>query len=53
KRHLSTEAISQSDSKLFTLAKSKELSKDVRNKTVDLHRAKMGYKTIAKQQLMR
>ncbi len=47
KRHLSTEAINQSDSKLST--KTKELSKDVRDKIVDLHKAGMGYKTIAKQ----
>ncbi|KAK3552873.1 hypothetical protein QTP86_024776 [Hemibagrus guttatus] len=33
------------DSKLST----KELSKDVRDKIVDLHKAGMGYKTIAKQ----
>ncbi len=49
KRHLSTEAINQSDSKLSTMAKTKELSKDVRDKIVDLHKAVMGYKTIAKQ----
>ena len=49
KRHLSTEAINQSDSKLSTMAKTKELSKDVRDKIVDLHKAGMGYKTIAKQ----
>ena len=49
KRHLSTEAINQSDSKLSTIAKTKELSKDVRDKIVDLHMAGMGYKTIAKQ----
>ena len=49
KRHLSTEAINQSDSKLCTMAKTKELSKDVRDKVVDLHKAGMGYKTIAKQ----
>ncbi|KAK6319406.1 hypothetical protein J4Q44_G00106170 [Coregonus suidteri] len=49
KRHLSTEAINQSDSKLSTIAKTKELSKDVRDKIVDLHKAGMGYKTIAKQ----
>ncbi len=48
-RRLSTEAINQSDSKLFTMAKTKELSKDVRDKIVDLHKAGMGYKTIAKQ----
>ncbi|MBN3304033.1 NETO1 protein, partial [Amia calva] len=37
------------DSKLSTMAKTKELSKDVRDKIVDLHKAGMGYKTIAKQ----
>ncbi len=47
KRHLSTEAINQSGSKHSTMAKTKELSKDVRNKIVD--KAGMGYKTIAKQ----
>ena len=31
------------------MAKTKELSKDVRNKIVDLHKAELGYKTIAKQ----
>ncbi len=36
----------QSDSKLSTMAKTKELSKDVRDKIVDLHKAGMGYKTI-------
>ncbi len=49
KRHPSTEAINQSDSKLSTMAKTTELSEDVRDKTVDLHTAGMGYKTIAKQ----
>ncbi|KAK3525533.1 hypothetical protein QTP86_034407, partial [Hemibagrus guttatus] len=39
----------QSDSKLSTMAKTKELSKDVRDEIVDLHKAGMGYKTIAKQ----
>ncbi len=48
KRHLSTKAINQSDSKLSTMAKSKELYKDVRDKIV-IHKAGMGYKTIAKQ----
>ncbi|KAK3555084.1 hypothetical protein QTP86_007967, partial [Hemibagrus guttatus] len=47
--HLSTEAINQSDSKLSTTAKTKELSKDVRDKIVDVHKARMGSKTIAKQ----
>ncbi len=49
KRHRSTEAINQSDSKHSTMAKTKELFKDVRDKIVDLHKAGMGYKTIAKQ----
>ncbi|KAL0157174.1 hypothetical protein M9458_048420, partial [Cirrhinus mrigala] len=31
------------------MAKTKELSKDVRDKIVDLHKAEMGYKIIAKQ----
>ncbi len=31
------------------MGKTKELSKDVRDKIVDLHKAGMGYKTIAKQ----
>ncbi len=31
------------------MAKTKELSKDVRDKIVDLHKAGMGYKTIPKQ----
>ncbi len=31
------------------MAKTKELSKDVRDKIVDLHEAGMGYKIIAKQ----
>ncbi len=48
KRHLSTEAINQSI-KLSTMAKTKELSKDIRDKVVDLHKAGMIYKTIAKQ----
>ncbi len=30
------------------MAKTKELSKNVRDKIVDLHKAGMGYKTIAK-----
>ncbi len=31
------------------MAKTKELSKDVRDKIVELHKVGMGYKTIAKQ----
>ncbi len=34
--------LNQSDSKLSTMAKTKELSKDVRDKIVDLHKAGMG-----------
>ncbi len=48
KDNLSTEAINQSDSKLSTMTKTKELSKDVRDKIVGIHKAGMGYKTIAK-----
>ncbi|KAK3541172.1 hypothetical protein QTP86_016236, partial [Hemibagrus guttatus] len=44
-----TEAINQLDFKLSTMAKTKELSKDDRDKIVDLHKAGMGNKTIAKQ----
>ncbi len=36
-------------SKLSNMAKTKELSKDVRDKIVDLHKAGIGYKTITKQ----
>ncbi len=36
-------------SKLSNIAKTKELSKDVRDKIVDLHKAGIGYKTITKQ----
>ncbi len=46
---MSTEAINQSDSKLSTMTKTTELSKDVRDEIVDLHKAGTGYKTIAKQ----
>ncbi len=42
-------AINRSDSKLSTMTKTKELSKEVRDKIVDLHKGGMGYKTIAKQ----
>ncbi len=49
KRHLSREAINQSDSKLSTMAKTKELSKNVRDKIVDLHKAGMCNKTITTQ----
>ncbi|KAK3507975.1 hypothetical protein QTP70_007946 [Hemibagrus guttatus] len=46
---LSTEAIDQSDSKLSIMAKTKQLSKDVMDKTVDLHKAGVSYETIGKQ----
>ncbi|KAI4877803.1 hypothetical protein NFI96_032734, partial [Prochilodus magdalenae] len=36
----------QSHSNLSTMAKTKELSKDTRDKTVDLHKAGMGYRTV-------
>ncbi|KAL0158951.1 hypothetical protein M9458_047027, partial [Cirrhinus mrigala] len=41
--------INQSNSKLSAMAKTKELSKDVRDEIVDLHKAGTSYKTIAKQ----
>ena len=31
------------------MSKTKELSKDIRDKIVDLHKAEMGYKKISKQ----
>ena len=31
------------------MGKTKELSKDIRDKIVDLHKARMGYKKISKQ----
>ncbi|KAL0148559.1 hypothetical protein M9458_056106, partial [Cirrhinus mrigala] len=43
------QSINQSDSKLSTIAKTKELSENIRDKIVDLHKAGMGYKTITKQ----
>ncbi len=49
KDNLSTEAINPSYSKLSTMAKTKELSNDIRDKIVDLHKAGVDYKTIAKQ----
>ncbi len=48
-KSIKAEAINQSDSKLSTMTKTKELSKDVRDKIVDLNHAGMGYKTLAKQ----
>ena len=43
KRKTPVHRSNQSDSKLSTMAKTKELSKDVRDKIVDLHKAGMGY----------
>ena len=39
----------QSHSNISTMGKTKELSKDIRDKIVDLHMAGMGYKKISKQ----
>ena len=39
----------QSHSNVSTIGKTKELSKDIRDKIVDLHKAGMGYKKISKQ----
>ena len=50
-RHLSTEAINQLDFKLSTMANTKELSKNVRNNIVDIHKAGMGYKTNSEKLL--
>ncbi len=50
---MSTEAINQSYYKLSTMTKTTELSKDVRDEIVDLHKAGTGYKTIAKQMVRR
>ncbi|KAI4882863.1 hypothetical protein NFI96_026107, partial [Prochilodus magdalenae] len=44
-QHLSTDSINQSDSNLSNMGKTKELSKDVRDKIIDLHKAGLGYKT--------
>ncbi|XP_010781838.1 nucleoporin NUP188 homolog, partial [Notothenia coriiceps] len=41
--------INQSDSNLSTMGQTKELSKDLRDQTVDLHKAGTGYKTIREQ----
>ncbi|KAI4899533.1 hypothetical protein NFI96_030798, partial [Prochilodus magdalenae] len=48
KRHLSTDSINQSTSNLSNMGKTKELSKDVRDKTIDLHEAGMCYRTFSK-----
>ncbi len=41
--------LNQSDSNLSTMGKTKEQSKDTRDKIVDLHKAGMGYRKIGKQ----
>ncbi|CAJ0942437.1 unnamed protein product [Ranitomeya imitator] len=48
KRRLPTDSINQSDSNLYNMGKTKELSKDVMDKIIDLHKAGMSYKTIRK-----
>ncbi|KAI4889496.1 hypothetical protein NFI96_008345 [Prochilodus magdalenae] len=47
-QHLSTDSINQSDSNLSNMGKTRELSQDVRDKIIDLHKAGMGYKTLSK-----
>ena len=44
-----TQSVSSIPTSPTTMGKTKELSKDVRDKTVDLHKAEMGYKTISKK----
>ncbi|CAM4639771.1 unnamed protein product [Leuciscus chuanchicus] len=41
--------LNQTDSNLSTMAKTRELCKDIRDKIVDLHKAGIGYRTIGKQ----
>ena len=41
--------INQSDSNLSTMGETKELSKDLRDKIVNLHKAGIGFKTTRKQ----
>ncbi|KAI4872079.1 hypothetical protein NFI96_008296 [Prochilodus magdalenae] len=41
--------LNQSDSSISTMPKTRELCKDIRDKSVDLHKAGMGYRTIGKQ----
>ncbi|KAI4874848.1 hypothetical protein NFI96_010395 [Prochilodus magdalenae] len=41
-------SINQSDSNLYNMGKTKELSIDVRDKIIDLHKAGMGYRTSSK-----
>ncbi|CAM4567669.1 unnamed protein product [Leuciscus chuanchicus] len=41
--------LNQTDSNLSTMAKTRELCKDIRDKIVDLLKAGMGYRTIGKQ----
>ncbi|KAI4879862.1 hypothetical protein NFI96_004006, partial [Prochilodus magdalenae] len=47
-QHLSTDSINQSDSNLSNMGKTKELSKDVRDEIIDLHKAGLDYKTLSK-----
>ena len=41
--------LNQTDSHLSTMAKTRELGKDISDKIVDLNKAGMGYRTIGKQ----
>lgn len=41
--------LKQTNSNLSTMAKTKELCKDIRDKIIDLHKAGMGYRKISKQ----
>uniref|UniRef100_A0AAY5KV03 3-methyl-2-oxobutanoate dehydrogenase (2-methylpropanoyl-transferring) n=1 Tax=Esox lucius TaxID=8010 RepID=A0AAY5KV03_ESOLU len=41
--------LNQTDSNLSTMAKTRELCKDIRDKIVDQHKAGMGYRTIGQQ----
>ncbi|KAI4876919.1 hypothetical protein NFI96_030233, partial [Prochilodus magdalenae] len=48
-RHLEAGSRNGVDSSIFTMPKTRELCKDIRDKIVDLHKAGMGYRTIGKQ----
>ena len=48
KRHLFTESDNQTDSKPSNMGKTKELSQDLRDRIVDLHKSGIGYKNISK-----
>ncbi|CAM4547761.1 unnamed protein product [Leuciscus chuanchicus] len=48
-RQLDADMEEHQDSNLSTMAKTRELCKNIRDKIVDLHKAGMGYRTIGKQ----